>query len=82
MVTYVETDATYSGSGVSPGSRSNGKSNLSVGINPPLAKEVPTTKPLVFKGTKFKVILPKAVQEYSLGTDNLYKFNLKLEEYL
>ena len=78
MVTYVETYHVYGGSGVRPAAATN----LNIGINSPLIKEVPTGKPLVFKATKFKVILPKAIQQYSLGTDNLYKFNLKLEEYL
>ena len=55
---------------------------IRVGITPPLSKSVASTKTATFKGVQFKVILPSAVREYSLGTDNLYKFNLKLEEYL
>ncbi|SVD90285.1 uncharacterized protein METZ01_LOCUS443139, partial [marine metagenome] len=59
MVTYVETYHVYGGSGVRPAAATN----LNIGINSPLIKEVPTGKPLVFKATKFKVILPKAIQQ-------------------
>lgn len=82
MVTYVETYFKYNtlpstGNGESVDSR-----RIRVGITPPLAKTVSSGSTAKFKGVQFHVILPTAVREYSLGTDNLYKFNLKLEEYL
>ena len=82
MVTYIETYYKYTtlpstGNGEATDSR-----RIRVGITPPLAKSVSSGSIVKFKGVQFKVILPKAVREYSLGTDNLYKFNLKLEEYL
>ena len=82
MVTYVETYYKYN---VQP-STGNGETvdsrRIRVGITPPLARAVSSGSTAKFKGVQFKVILPTAVREYSLGTDNLYKFNLKLEEYL
>lgn len=55
---------------------------LRVTLNPPLVRAVTSVGAITFKDPLFKVILPKAVREYSLNTDNLYKFGLKLEEYL
>ena len=53
---------------------------------PPLAKAVASTSTLTFKkdlptndGPLIKVVA-KDMQEYSLGTNNLYKFSLSLEE--
>ena len=57
-------------------------STLRITLNPPLVRDVTSVGRVTFKDPLFKVILPKAVREYSLNTDNLYKFGLKLEEYL
>ena len=35
---------------------------------------------MVYKNPKIRVILNKDIQEYSLGTNNLYTFSLNLEE--
>ena len=77
MITHVETNTTYASDTSRPSA--NG---LRLGISPPLAKNVSTSGTLKFINPLFIVILPTAVRSYSLDTDNLYKFNLKLEEYL
>ena len=85
MVTYIETYYNEHYHGNPPGTTGTPADDvrrIRVGITPPLSKSVAADKTATFKGVQFKVILPSAVREYSLGTDNLYKFNLKLEEYL
>ena len=82
MVTYVETYYRYNTIPQNTDTPSNDVRVIRVGISPSLSKSVASGKTATFKGVQFKVILPSAVREYSLGTDNLYKFNLKLEEYL
>ena len=76
MITYVETFNTFH---VTQPASSAG---LRLGISPPLTKNVSTNGTLNFLTPVFKVIMPTAVRSYSLNTDNLYKFSLKLEEYL
>ena len=82
MVTYVETYYRYNTIPQNTDTPSDDVRVIRVGISPSLSKSVASGKTATFKGVQFKVILPSAVREYSLGTDNLYKFNLKLEEYL
>lgn len=77
MITYVETPALYEAGTTAPGTN-----NLRLGINPPLAKDVTTNGTLNFINPLFKVIMPAATRKYSLNTDNLYQFSLKLEEYI
>ena len=77
MVTYVETYYVYPN-----GSQPLSKRALRVGVYPPLIKTVSDNADIVFSPVLFKVIKPNAVSTYSLGTDNLFKFSLKLEEYL
>lgn len=51
-------------------------------VSPPLMYSVSSGSQLIFKAPKFRV-MPKAdVQEYSLGVNNLFQFNLSLEEAL
>ena len=78
MITYVETRDVYS----TAASRPNSTDSIRLGISPPLAKSISTSAVLNFTTPLFKVIMPTAVRSYSLNTDNLYKFGLKLEEYL
>tara|TARA_Y100001963_G_C6754282_1_gene435915 strand:+ start:313 stop:1098 length:786 start_codon:yes stop_codon:yes gene_type:complete len=78
MVTYVETFYQYQE--VKPHSTNEGF--IRVGINPPLTRAVSNGSSYTFKNVKFKVIKPKALQEYELNTENLYSFALRLEEYL
>jgi len=82
MVTYVETYYKYNTIPQNTGTPADDERVIRVGITPPLAKTVSSGSTAKFKEVQFKVILPTAVREYSLGTDNLYKFNLQLEEYL
>lgn len=49
-------------------------------ITPPLAKEVSNGASLQFVNPKIKVIQVGGVQQYSLNSNNLYSFSLKLEE--
>jgi len=78
MITHIETNGTYA----SADSRPSNNSRLRLGISPPLSKNVATNAVATFISPLFKVIMPSAVRSYSLNTDNLYKFSLKLEEYL
>jgi len=75
MITYVETRTNYSTS-------QPDVAHMRLGISPPLSRSVSSGSTLNFQNPKFKVILPKAISTYSLNVDNLYKFSLKLEEYL
>ena len=56
--------------------------HIRLGISPPLAKEVGQNAVFTFINPLFKVIMPTAIRSYSLNTDNLYSFSLKLEEHL
>ena len=76
LVTYVETYYVYHST------RPVSERTLRVGIHPPLTKTVSDNADVVFSPVLFKVIKPNAVSTYSLGTDNLFKFKLQLEEYL
>ena len=51
-------------------------------VSPPLVKNVANHAEIIFKQPKIKVVMPQPIREYNLNTDNLYSFNLKLEEYL
>ena len=75
MITYVETRTNYSVT-------QPAVAHMRLGISPPLSRSVSSGSTLNFQNPRFKVILPKAVRTYSLDVDNLYKFSLKLEEYL
>lgn len=74
MITRVETTSVY---------ESNpGAGNIRLTITPGLEKAFTTSATLNFKNAKFRVIMPNDVFEYSLNTENLYSFSLKLEEAL
>ena len=76
IVTYCETYYVYHST------QPAGTRHLRIGIYPSLTHTVSDNSDIVFKSVKFKVIKPTGVSSYSLGTDNLFKFSLKLEEYL
>jgi hypothetical protein len=76
MITYVETNNIFASTAT------GNNAHLRLGISPPLTKDVSNGATFNFTTPLFKVIMPTAVRSYSLNTDNLYKFSLKLEEYL
>jgi len=49
-------------------------------FTPNLQRDVAAGKTIVYKNPKIRVILKNDIQEYSLGTNNLYTFSLNLEE--
>ena len=49
-------------------------------FTPNLQRDVLAGKTIVYHQPKIRVILNKDIQEYSLGTNNLYTFSLSLEE--
>ena len=51
-------------------------------FTPNLSRATSDNSIVVFKNPKIRVILKSDVQEYSLGTNNLYTFSLNLEEAL
>ena len=75
MITTVETHNVHISN---PGAANK----IRLGISPPLSKAVSTAAAINFINPLFKVVMPTATRGYSLNTDNLYKFSLKLEEYL
>jgi len=77
LVTHVETNSIYQDTNDRPT-----VSQLKIGVSPSLSKAIPATTVARFSAPKIKVIMPQPLGEYSLNTDNLYSFNLKLEEYL
>ena len=78
-ITRVETSTNYD-STVS-GYPSDG-TELRLHFTPPLSYSVGNNKVLVLTNPKIRVRLVEDVQEYSLGTNNLYQFGLELEEAL
>ena len=54
--------------------------NTSITITPGLAKAISTSAVLDFTDPTIKVIQSGDTQQYSLNTENLYSFSLKLEE--
>ena len=77
MVTRYETDSSHS---TEFGALSSGQKRLS--FNPPLQYEVSNGAELEFTNPKIRVINKNRANEYSLNTNNLYKFSLSLEEAL
>ena len=49
-------------------------------FTPNLQRDVAAGKNIIYHQPKIRVILNKDIQEYSLGTNNLYTFSLNLEE--
>lgn len=75
MVTRVETNNDYQ-SGTTPPTGSQ----VRLHFTPPLQKSVVASDNLVFTNPLIRCIVNSNIQEYSLNTDNLYSFSLKLEE--
>jgi|TARA_R110000803_G_scaffold96925_2_gene165060 hypothetical protein len=74
-VTRVETPADYYTTTGAPGS-----AQVRIHFVPGLQKNLAGTAIVDFSNPLFRVVLGSSVQEYSLGTNNLYSFSLKLEE--
>ena len=49
-------------------------------VVPPVEKDVTDNSTLDYGSPLFRVVQKSDVQEYSLGTNNLYTFSLNLEE--
>jgi len=49
-------------------------------VVPPIEKDVTSGSTIIYTNPTFRVIQRSDVQEYSLGTNNLYQFSLQLEE--
>ena len=83
-VTRVETDTVYDTAISDPDSNSlptyNGSEAVRIYFSPSLQRNTYTDASLNFHNPKPRVILSQDVQEYSLNSDNLYSFNIKLEE--
>lgn len=75
MVTRVETNADYHSALTQPST-----AQVRVHFTPPLSKRIFTGDDFVFLNPLMRVIMKGDVQEYSLNTDNLFKFSLNLEE--
>ena len=75
MITRVETNADYDGNQPTTIQRI-------IHFNPPMIYSSGTTTTINFTAPKVRVISTKNVTDYSLGTNNLYQFNLSLEEAL
>jgi len=75
MITRVETYTSYDSS-------QPGVNDIRLTITPGLEKAFTTSAQINFRNAKFRVIMPNDVFEYSLNTENLYSFSLKLEEAL
>lgn len=74
MVTRVETAANYYES------PALGSDELIIHFTPGLSKDVSTLAVMDFDNPLFRVVMSNDVQQYSLGTNNLYQFSLSLEE--
>lgn len=74
MVTRVETNADYQ-SGDQPSA-----SQYRIHFTPGLQRSTTNSSEVVFNNPLIRVILAQDIQEYSLGTNNLYSFSLRLEE--
>lgn len=75
MVTRVETNSNYQSGTTAPASN-----QVRIHFNPSLQKGVATGDDFIFSNPLIRVVLNSDVQEYSLNTNNLYSFSLKLEE--
>jgi len=75
QITRVETYDLYESGTTAPDS-----DQLRLHFVPALQRPVTTAAIINFNNPKFRVILKKDIQEYSLNTENLYSFSLELEE--
>jgi len=79
LITGVETFANYrTGQTIMP----SGHRDIKLTVSPPFVKNVAHPATVQFSNPLIKVVQPKPIAEYSLNTDNLYSFSLRLEEYL
>jgi hypothetical protein len=74
MVTHVETHLTYETLPITSCAR--------VHFTPRLVRHLPEFTEAEFHNPLFKVRMVRDIQEYSLNTENLYSFSLRLEEAL
>jgi len=74
-VTRVETSTDYTGT--APAS-----TQVRIHFTPGLSKQVTAASGIIFDNPLIRVLLTADTQQYSLGTDGLYSFSLKLEEAL
>jgi len=76
-VTRVETSAYYQA-----GSNQPNPKQVRLHFSPPLQRDVSLNAPIRFINPQFRVIAKGDVQEHQLDTDNLYQFNLPVEEFM
>lgn len=74
-VNRVETNALYQQGTTQPTVK-----QLRLWITPPLVRDVADNATINWINPRFRVIQKGDVQEYKLDTDNLYQYNLQLEE--
>ena len=80
MVTRVETVTDYLNGGIVPT-----ENQVLIHFTPGLSKDINDAdagenQKLEFYNPLIRVVLPQAVHQYSLDTNNLYKYSLKVEE--
>jgi len=77
LITSVETNHDYQASTTQPTT-----TQFRINVSPDFTETIAADTVGTFSIPKIKVVMPQPLREYSLNTDNLYSFNLKLEEYL
>lgn len=78
IITTVETNAAHQSGTTNPTNNT-----IRINISPPLVKNVADNSVINFADqAKVKVVMTQPFSSYNLNTNNLYQFNLKLEEYL
>lgn len=76
-ITAVETNSNYQSGTIQPAI-----GTYRIHFMPPLVKQVSSAANIVLIDPKFRVIQKSDVQEYDLNNNNLYQFQLSLEEIL
>jgi len=82
LITMVETAGAKEDSATNLGTNGD---KMQLTVTPPFVRPISITgsgASVVFKNPLVKVIAPKGLGSYSLNTDNLYSYSLKLEEHL
>ena len=77
IITSVETNHDYQAGTTQPAT-----DKFRINVTPEFTEAVSDNTVVTFSVPKIKVVLPQPFSQYNLNTDNLYSFNLKLEEYL
>lgn len=75
QITRVETNTTAEANTTEPT-----VNQLRIHFVPSIQRQIAVGSTIVFNDPKFRVVMKSDVQSYSLNTENLYKFSLKLEE--